>query len=123
MVEKRKVNEEKQHLLLVPYKGKEGDFVIKSMKKRVKTLLPSNIRINLVFTGSKISTCFQLKNKIKLKNNHDIVDHRICPENDCSENYIEETARRISERVNDHTGKDAYTRIFLNMQLKVELKY
>ena len=53
VVEKKNVHEEKQHLLLVPYQGKKGDFVIKSMKKRMKTLLPTNIRTNTVFTGSK----------------------------------------------------------------------
>ena len=30
----------------------------------------------------------------------------------CSENYIRETARRISERVKDHTGKDVHSHLF-----------
>ena len=34
VVEERNVNEEKQHLLLVPYQDKKGDFVIKPKKKR-----------------------------------------------------------------------------------------
>ena len=29
------INGKKEHLLLVPYQGKKGDFVIKSMKKKV----------------------------------------------------------------------------------------
>ena len=112
VVEKRNVNEQKQHLLLVPYQGKKGDFVIKSMKKRMKTLLPTNIRTKIAFTGSKLSTCFQVKDKTKFEHNHDIVYHGICPETDCSENYIGETARRISERVKDHTGKDVHWHLF-----------
>ena len=141
VVEKRKVNEENQHLLLVPYQGKKGDFVIKSMKKRMKTLLPSNIRTKIAFTGSKLSTCFQVKDKTKFEHksnirtkiaftgsklstcfqvkdktkfehNRDIAYYGICPETDCSENYIGETARRISERVKDHTGKDVHSHLF-----------
>ena len=76
----------------------------------MKTLLPTNIRTKIVFTGSKLSTCFQ--DKTKFEHNHDIVYHGICPETDCSENYIGKTARRISERVKDHTGKDVHSHLF-----------
>ena len=72
VVEKRNVNEEKQ-LLLVPYQAKKRDFIIKSVKKRMKHLLPTNIRTKIGFTGSKLSTCFQLKDKTKFEHNHDIV--------------------------------------------------
>ena len=34
------INRKKEHLLIVPYQGKKGDYVIKSMKKRMKCLLP-----------------------------------------------------------------------------------
>ena len=112
VVEKRNGNEENQHLLLVPYQGKKRDFGIKSMKKRMKTLLATNIRTKLAFTGSKLSTCFQVKDKTKFEHNHDIVYHGICPETDCSENYIGETAWRISERVKDHAGKDVHSHLF-----------
>ena len=44
VVEEKNVNEENQHLLLVAYQGKKGDFVIKYMNKRMKSLLPTNIR-------------------------------------------------------------------------------
>ena len=75
-------------------------------------MLPTNIRTKIAFTGSKLSTCFQVKDKTKFEHNHDIVYHGICPETDCSENYIGETARRISERVKDHTGKDVHSHLF-----------
>ena len=112
VLEKRNINEENQHLLLVPYQGKKGDFVIKFIKKRMKTLLPTNIRTKIAFTGSKLSTCFQVKDKTKFEHNHDIVYRGICPETDCSENYLGETARRISERVKDHTVKDVHSHLF-----------
>ena len=37
---KQTLIEKKEHLLIVPYQGKKGDYVIKSMKKRMKCLLP-----------------------------------------------------------------------------------
>ena len=54
----------------------------------------------------------KVKVKTKFEHNHDIVYHGICAETDCSENYIGETARRISERVKDHTGKDVHSHLF-----------
>ena len=53
------VEEKKQHLLLVPQQGKKGDFVIKSMKKRMKALLQTNIRSKMSFPANKLSTCFK----------------------------------------------------------------
>ena len=52
VVEERNVNEEKQHFFLVSYQGKKRDFVIKSMKKIMKTLLPSNINTKVAFIRS-----------------------------------------------------------------------
>ena len=49
IVEERNTSEKKQHLLLVPYQNKKGHFVIKSMKKRMKALLPTNIKTKIAF--------------------------------------------------------------------------
>ena len=53
-----------------------------------------------------------MKDKTKFGHNRDIVYHGTCPETDCSENYIGETARRISESVKDNTGKDVHSHFF-----------
>ena len=76
------------------------------MKKRFRNLLPQCIAPRVVFTGSKLSSKFRIKDKTIFSHNHDIIYHGNCPENGCADNYIGETIRRISERVLDHTGKD-----------------
>ena len=58
----------------------------------MKTFLSTIITTKIAFTGSKLSTCFQVKDKKKFEHNHDIVCHGTSPETDCSENYIGETA-------------------------------
>ena len=40
--EQPSANEVKSHLLLLPYQGQKGDFVLKSMRKRLKTLFVIN---------------------------------------------------------------------------------
>ena len=41
----------KRHILVLPYQGQKGDFIIKSMKKRLKTLLPDNVKKDVGFQG------------------------------------------------------------------------
>ena len=44
--------------------------------------------------------------------NHYIIYHGNCPENGSSDNYFGESARRISERVFDYTGKDVNSHLY-----------
>ena len=92
---------EKKHMLVLPYRGKKGDwdFIIKSMKKRFRNLLPPCMVPKVVFTGSKLSSKFQVKDRTIFSHNHDIFYQGKCPENSCPDNCAGETARRISERV------------------------
>ena len=49
------------HLLLLSYEGPKGDFVLKSMRKRLKTLLPNNFNTQIGFKGKKLNSWFQIK--------------------------------------------------------------
>ena len=53
----------KIHRLLLPYQGDEGCNIIKSMNKRVNKLLPSNTKIEVTFQSTKLSSCFNVKDK------------------------------------------------------------
>ena len=99
-------------MLLLLYHGQKGDFIIKSMNNIFRNLLPQCIIPKEVFTGSKSSSKYQVKDRTIFSHNHDVIYHRNCQENGCPDNYVEETAKRISERVLDHTGKDANSHLY-----------
>ena len=99
-------------MLVLPYQGKKGDFITKSMKKRFRNFLHQCIVPKVVFKGSKLSSKFQVKDRTTFTHNHDIIYHGNCPENSCPDNYVGETARRIPERVLDHTGKDINSHLY-----------
>ena len=63
----------------------------------MKTLLPTNIRTKIASTGSKLSMCFQVKDKTKFEHNHDIVYHgtETETESNCPKNYIGEILENI----------------------------
>ena len=120
VVEERNLNEEKQHLLLVPYQDKKEDFVIKSMKKKMETLLPTNIKTKIALTGSKLSTVFQVKNEIKFEDN--ILFIMLPVLKLIVQKIILEGMHVEYQKVQKIVYVKMYNRIFSNMQLKVDMK-
>ena len=60
---------EKKHMLVLPYQGKKEDFIIKSMKTKFRNLLLQCIVPKVVFTGSKRSSKFQVKDRTIFSHN------------------------------------------------------
>ena len=50
-----------------------GDYVLKSMKKRMKCLLPTDVVTKIAYVGNKLSTGFRVKDVTEFKHNHDII--------------------------------------------------
>ena len=97
--------------LSYPVKVKR-ETILKSFKKGMRKMLANNVKRRIAFTGRKVGTSFQIKDKTEMKHNHDIVYYNECPEEQCNENYIGETGRRISERIIDHAGRDSKSYIY-----------
>ena len=51
-------------LLVLPYQGQKGNFIIKSVRKGLKTLLPDNVKTDVSFQGKQLSSCFTIKDKV-----------------------------------------------------------
>ena len=47
-----------------------------------------------------------MKDQTKFEHKNDIIYHGKCPVEECPDNYIGETKRRISERISHHNGRD-----------------
>ena len=58
-----------------------------------------------MYTGTKLCSSFQIKDKKKFNHKHDLVYYVKCPE--CQEDYIGEIGRRVQERICDHSGKNS----------------
>ena len=77
------------------------------MNKCVNKLLPNNTKIEVAFKSTKLSSCFNVKDKIDLEHNHDLS----C-EMSCINDYAGESARRITERIKDHNGRDHTSQVW-----------
>ena len=106
-----RVTDLKRHLLVLPYQVQKGDFIIKSIKKRLKTLLVDNVKTNVAFQAKQLSSWFNIKNKTKFTHKHDLIYHAKCAEESYNDNYVSETARHNSERMLDHSERDKNSHI------------
>ena len=82
------------------------------MNKCVNKLLPNNTKIEVAFKSTKLSSCFNVKDKIDFEHNHDLIYHAKCPEPTCIDDYVGESARRITERIKDHNGRDHTSQVW-----------
>ena len=62
-----------------------------------------DVRINL--TSTKLSSQFNIKDDTNKLHKHDLVYFSRCTSTNCTDSYIGETARLLSERVMDHAGR------------------
>ena len=88
--------DEIEKLLLLPYHGKKADYVIKSMKKRLKKLFSKTFSTQIKFTNRKLGLCFHIKDETKFEHKH-VIYYGKWPEDDCPNDYIGET-KRLAER-------------------------
>ena len=65
----------------------------------------------IIYTGKKLSSKFSLKGKQIIYHKHDVVYEFTCPDDNCSENYIGETGRRVSQRITEHASSDKRSHI------------
>ena len=83
------------------------------MKSQLKKLLPSNITANVVYTGKKLASSFNIKDRTKFEHKHDVVYLGICPNQEWDDKYIGGKAKhRIEERMKDHKGRDKCSHLF-----------
>ena len=87
---------EKWHWLTIPYQGKKGDYLIKSMKRNLKKILPNNVKPQITYTGRKLGSLFQTKDQTIFEHKHNVIYHGKCPAENCVDDYNGETARRIN---------------------------
>ena len=110
----RVVAEEESHdtkiesLLVVPYQGERGNKLIKSLVKTIAKVEKKH-ETKVIYTGAKLSTCFNVKDKTIKEHKNNLVYEYKCQ--DCQATYIGETARRFSERIKDHCGRDQNSHI------------
>ena len=66
----------------------------------------------LVFTGTKLYTKLNIKDKTSTEHQHDLTYSVACPDANCNKEYNGETSRRLIEKVHKHSGKNVNSHVF-----------
>ena len=69
-------------------------------------VLSRSIKTCISYSGTKLSSRFQLKDHTKKDHQHDVVYYVKRPEEQYTEDYTGESGRRLMERGKGHSGKD-----------------
>ena len=64
--------------------------------------MPEKHDVRIILTGTKLSSQFDIKDNTNKQHKYDLVYFSRCPFTNCTDSYIGDTARRLSEGVMDH---------------------
>ena len=98
--------------MILSYQRDRGNTLLKPLHKRLHNLLPNHVNTQVTYTGKKLSTYFNIKNRTKFEHQDNIVYHGKCPEVDCRDSYIGEASRRVFGRIIDPNGRDRKSHLF-----------
>ena len=78
---------------------------------KINKTLSKIIKVQTSFTGKRLSSCFETKDGTKFEHQHNIIYQVKRSAENCSDNYIGESERRIIEGVKDHGGRDTKSHV------------
>ena len=111
LAEKEDMTNKSIATLKLPYKGVEGEKLKRSLNKVLLKFSPNNTVSRISYNGTKLGSKFIVKNSTKPEHQHNLIYKITCPDTNCRETYVGETARRLSERVNEHSKLDGKTHV------------
>ena len=97
----------------MPYAGTKRETILKKAIKKI----PEKVRPKIVYKGTKLSTFFSVKDKIKMHHLSNIVYYYKSGKEDRVD-YIGETKCRFGKRIKEHQGVDKNSAIVSNFTSK-----
>ena len=100
--------------ICLPYKGVKGEEIVKKFRNVLKRALPSNVKPRIIFKGTKLGSCFQLKDKIPIQHESNVV-YEFKPSDGSDQtkgDYIGETKVRFGTRAYEHCYTDKESSVY-----------
>ena len=113
--EKEKENEVFHHLCL-PYKGVEGENVMKKFNSYLNGILPKNVKPRIIYKGKKIGSFFTLKDQVSKDHKSELIYGYYESPDSNKVSYVGETNVRFGTRSNEHIITDKKSAIFKHIQ-------
>ena len=85
---------------------------MKTLTKELRKTHPENIKVEVIYTGTKLGYQFNIKDPTPKRYNHNVIFHTVLPQANCNEDYIGGCSRRLRERTKGHNGRDKNSNVF-----------
>ena len=101
--------------ICVPYKGPEGEGVLKKLKNYLGAVLPADIKPRFTYKGTKLGSFFSVKDRVDVKHQTNLV-YGYTPEGEVGlkHGYVGETKVRLERRTEEHASWDKSSAIYKN---------
>ena len=101
--------EESKPFIILPYKGKEGEIIVRKFRTALNRALPGTVKPQIVYTGTQISNFFRVKDRVPLEHQSDLVYRFRYQE---ATRYVGETKVRHGQRNHEHLHTDKNSAIY-----------
>ena len=101
--------------ICLPYKGREGEKLVRTFKTNLNRLLPSKVKPRFIYKGTKLGSFFRVKDKVKTEHQTNLI-YGYTPKGGVSltEGYIGMTNVRHGKRNEEHATTDKQSGIYKN---------
>ena len=104
--------------ICLPYRGVEGEKVLKEFKSKLRQALPKNVKPRVTYKGTKLGSFFSVKDKVDKRHQTNLVyGYKPKGESELKNGYIGETNVRNETRNHEH-AVDKKSSIYKNAQTK-----
>ena len=93
-------NKDLTFTLKIPYMGKTGDSLARTLKRKIRQNLSKNVRLRIIFTTNKISKFCSVKDRIPDSQKKGIIYLVKCP--GCGDSYVGKTECCFEKRLDEH---------------------
>ena len=99
--------------ICLPYKGAKGEEIVKSFRNVLRRVLPNNVRPRIIYKGTKLGSCFRIKDKILEQHETNLV-YKFPSSGVLNETtkYVGETKVRYGTRKYEHCHTDQASSIY-----------
>ena len=111
--EKNPTEEQQTITLCLPYAGEKGEQIVKKLKKNIQSSC-QNTKINIIYTAKKLGSKFQVKDKTKIEDMHNVVYHGKCPNKRCESDFTVQTKCRMLQRITRHNKTDEKSHLLIH---------
>ena len=120
------VEPEQTPYICLPFKGPEGEGIVRQFKRSLKNILPDNFKPRFVYKGTKLGSFFSVKDKVDISHETNLVYGYTPPgETVLEKGYIGETNVRFQRRTQEHASWDKNSSVYKfgqqnNLQISFE---